>query len=466
MISNYKNIIKITLFSFLIILFHACKKENPIQIVPEKYCWEIDNWEGLLSDSLLLTQEEPSIPNIDTLLINWLNDKNNRIDIRSLTSENVEDLKCLKQYLAGRSLVQLGESSHGTKEYNLIKTRLIKFLHEKMGFDVIAFESGFFECFYTSENINEYSSEQAINYSIFDEWWTEEVLELFEYIKQTQSTEHPLILSGFDCQTSGYNPNNRSDELFKMLSKIDSLYAEEAFTFDNYILTYRINSGYYLIAHEESITTQYLEIISFFDQHIDQLISHYPEKEYYPVFIKQSIYSTIAGIKQKIAIANNNWGEGFYIRDSAMAANVSFLKEELFPDKKIITWAHNYHIEHNIDDLIHTTNMGNWLVEKYRDDLYTIGLYMLRGKTTSGKNMEIIDVELPSTSNSLESILYHVRKKHLFIDVLNHPNNDGNRWMYNTISTKISGYSEEEMIIKNEYDGIIFIDTSSVPDYL
>lgn len=444
----------------------ACQKDKPIQVVPVKYCWEIDNWEGLLSDSLLLTQVEPLIPNVDTLFINWLSDKNNRIDIRSLTSENFEDIKCLKQYLTGKNLVQLGESSHSTKEYNLIKVRLIKFLHEEMGFDVIAFESGFFECFYTYENINEYSSEQAINYSIFDEWWTDEVLELFEYIKQTQSTEHPLILCGFDCQMSGYNPKKRSDELFEMLSKIDSLYAEEVFTFDNYILTYRINSSYYLIANEESIKTKYLEIISFIDQNIEELIGNYPDKKYYPVFIKQSIYSTIAFIRKKIATAENNLGKGFYIRDSAMGANVNFLKEELFPDKKIIIWAHNYHIEHNIDDLTHIKNMGSWLVEKYRADLYTIGLYMLRGKTTSGKNMDIIDVELPTTTNSLEAILYYVRKKYFFIDVLNHPYNDGNKWMYYTISTKISGYAEEKMIIKNEYDGIIFIDTSSVPDYL
>ena len=127
----------------------ACQKDKPIQVVPVKYCWEIDNWEGLLSDSLLLTQVEPLIPNVDTLFINWLSDKNNRIDIRSLTSENFEDIKCLKQYLTGKNLVQLGESSHSTKEYNLIKVRLIKFLHEEMGFDVIAFESGFFECFFS-----------------------------------------------------------------------------------------------------------------------------------------------------------------------------------------------------------------------------------------------------------------------------------------------------------------------------
>ena len=33
------------------------------------------------------------------------------------------------------------------REFNHAKVRLIKFLHQQMGFDVIAFESGLFECF-------------------------------------------------------------------------------------------------------------------------------------------------------------------------------------------------------------------------------------------------------------------------------------------------------------------------------
>jgi erythromycin esterase len=453
----------------------ACQKDKPIPVVPipvmpEKNCWEIDNWEGLLSDSLLFTQEEPLIPNTDTSFISWLNNKNNRIDIRSLTSENFDDLRCLKQYLNDKSLVQLGESSHGTKEYNQIKVRLIKFLHEELGFDVIAFESGFFECYYTYEILNNYTDEEALNNSIFSfVWGTEEVLELYKYIKQTQSTEHPLILSGFDCQRSGDNYDKRPNFLYDMLSKIDTLYAAEVLTFDNYFLTTGIYNNNYLVSNEDTIKSKYLEIILFIEQHIEQLVSYYQEKTLYPIFIKQSINSTLAEIDHRIAYIENDEEEQYYVRDSAMASNISFLKEELFPDKKIIIWAHNYHIAHDRDQKAwysNAKNMGNWLVQKYREELYTIGLYMLRGKTRTDYDWSIIDVELPTTSYSLESILYHSRKKYMFIDILNHPYEKGNEWMYYTITAKSSGFADEEMIIKDEYDGIIFIDTSTVPDYL
>lgn len=37
----------------------------------------------------------------------------------------------------------LGEASHGVAESNWAKVRLIKFLHQQLGFDVVAFESSF-----------------------------------------------------------------------------------------------------------------------------------------------------------------------------------------------------------------------------------------------------------------------------------------------------------------------------------
>ena len=74
-------------------MYSCTKDEQPTLIETQKACWEIDDWTGLLTDSLMLTEEEPSIPEVDPAYLEWLNDKNNRVDIRSLTSENFEDLK-------------------------------------------------------------------------------------------------------------------------------------------------------------------------------------------------------------------------------------------------------------------------------------------------------------------------------------------------------------------------------------
>lgn len=47
----------------------------------------------------------------------------------------------IKPILKDKRIVSLGEASHGASEYNSVKVRIVKFLHEQMGDSVIAFES-------------------------------------------------------------------------------------------------------------------------------------------------------------------------------------------------------------------------------------------------------------------------------------------------------------------------------------
>jgi len=62
-------------------------------------------------------------------------------------NDDFADLQFLKTVVGDRRLVQLGESGHGVAEFDSSKVRLVKFFHEQMGFDVMAFESSIYECF-------------------------------------------------------------------------------------------------------------------------------------------------------------------------------------------------------------------------------------------------------------------------------------------------------------------------------
>ena len=55
------------------------------------------------------------------------------------------DLKPFADAIGYARIVALGEQTHGGREEYLLKTRLLKFLHEKMGFDVLLLESGFYD---------------------------------------------------------------------------------------------------------------------------------------------------------------------------------------------------------------------------------------------------------------------------------------------------------------------------------
>ena len=76
----------------------------------------------------------------------WI--KNNAIEVRTISSndEDFSDLESLKKIIGDTRVVLLGEQSHGGGTTYEAKVRLIKFLHQEMGFEVMAFESGMFDC--------------------------------------------------------------------------------------------------------------------------------------------------------------------------------------------------------------------------------------------------------------------------------------------------------------------------------
>src|SRR4028119_791157 len=74
--------------------------------------------------------------------------KEHAISIRSVqpSDEDFSDLQPLRNVFGDAQVVLLGEQTHGDGTTFLAKTRLIKFLHQQMGFDVLAFESGLYDC--------------------------------------------------------------------------------------------------------------------------------------------------------------------------------------------------------------------------------------------------------------------------------------------------------------------------------
>ena len=49
-------------------------------------------------------------------------------------------------------------------------------------------------------------------------------------------------------------------------------------------------------------------------------------------------------------------------------------------DRKILVWAHNFHVQHDATELAPpSVNMGYHVARRHRDELYTIGLFMYWG---------------------------------------------------------------------------------------
>ncbi len=225
-IHTYMRVSYYTILAFfcLVLLMTSCEENvapTPIDTNPPPV------------DTRLETPEDPLAPFVSEEEISWIQEHHEPVS--SLSASEYTDLQFLKPLLENKRIVQLGESGHGVRQYNQAKTRLIIFLHQEMGYNVLAFESGLYECFFTQKNLIKNSSgREMMQNSIFSVWSTNEVEELFTYIAETQNTANPIILAGFDIQFSSVSGSEKRGTFFyDLIEGLDSAYAKSIQLLDN-----------------------------------------------------------------------------------------------------------------------------------------------------------------------------------------------------------------------------------------
>ena len=369
----------------------------------------------------------------------------NIIPIKSLESDDYKDSLFLKEILQDKRIVMLGENNHFVSEYNKLKTRIIKFLHDEMDFKVIAFESGIAECSaveYYKDSLNE--KEILLN-SVY--WKNPENLELSEYIKKNK-----LHIIGFDPQRSSDIYPNYLKEYFK---KVYPKIAEFAYNTDT--ITKSFISKYNIYNRNIIRNSEYEKKKIILKSNYNSLIS----------IIKDSIDYNRRNTESKIIIKSlenriNNLNffdkkDAQKIRDKYMAENIEWIINELYKDEKIIIWAANFHIaKHNSN----TDVLGEFLSDKTIEDSYIISLYMYSGTTGNYRN-EQLTVITPN-ENSLEAILSCANYKISFLDLTPYKKNDDDvEWMFNDLETLGWGTFIVKVKLKQAYDAVILIDSVS-----
>ncbi len=145
-------------------------------------------------------------------LVNILKDEMQVLSVNSLSWTD-EDLRWLDP-MAGKSVIALGEATHGTAEFFNAKHRIFKYLVENHGYKVFAFEADFGESIFINEAVQEGSTDQidALMKSKmhFWTWKTEEVKDLLEwmceYNKGLPESERVQYM-GVDCQFNTHHPD-------------------------------------------------------------------------------------------------------------------------------------------------------------------------------------------------------------------------------------------------------------------
>jgi erythromycin esterase len=260
----------------------------------------------------------------------------------------------------------------------------------------------------------------------------------------------------------------------RVVGVLDPIYASEVATFDaQFIDRIQREGPAYARDDEARLVAFYSRLAAFLETNREGLADAFPG-DASPRVAERVAWSTVKLVQLLRSYENNPDDvspEGHMaIRDRAMADNLTFLAREMYPDKKIIVWAANIHVRHaNAATTWVFPTMGQWLQERFRDELYTIGLYPNRGQVPGGRTLFNID---PAEPGTMERLLSDAGSSQLFVDLLHQSRENGTAWMFEPMLSRDAAISGPQAMLpvlivpREQYDGLLFIDRVSAPRFI
>lgn len=285
----------------------------------------------------------------------------------------------------------------------------MKFLHQEMGFDVLAFESGLYDCHRAWQSFQDGTDPlDAARQGVFGIWTqSAQTRNLWEYLSSYSNSAKPLELAGFDCQFTGSaSREHLIDDLDDLASKL-CMPTEN----DDWIAFRRLVQDAVDGKSESKIVNRSVVTIDLLLEKLDQPTDRL--SDYQRMFWRQLIRSTSEYLSRPKPTNGSSIGEQINLRDELMAKNLLWLSEKAYPKRKIIVWAASFHIARNVNALnplsqeinyADTMPMGQHVFESLKEKAYSIGFTAYEGNfgTWFGHPAPIE----PAPSGTLERLCY------------------------------------------------------------
>lgn len=401
--------------------------------------------------SFLLTNY--TLPNDENEKISELKKYVKVIESISPKDTSFTDLEFLRETLKNKDIVMLGEQTHSDGATFLAKSRLIKYLHQNLGYDVLIYETGLYDTENLWENLKNNSPDKPVDFSkaLYPFWCeNQENEELLNYILKNIGKGNEMEIAGLDVQFSGRIKNHERDSLLtQYLDSKPQINAEDFPSFFSIKHRYNYYANKWMA---KRLTETKRDSILKDIQSINKIFALDSKQNK-----EDSLYTRF--FKNIETLYNYSWnydrGEDmrFQIRDSAMAENFICLKENKFKNRKVIIWAANLHISY--DNNIYTpilssfTSMGEYIKKKYGERCYSINF-------TSFSNTENLSNSNKLYSNkSVEYLLNQLNNPYLYFDFneIDSTSYLQNKFVMNC-NQRLSLYAEWSKIT----DGVFYID--------
>lgn len=376
------------------------------------------------------------------------------VQIHSDNGGRFSNLENLNENFEGVRVVTLGEQTHFDGATFDAKIQLVKYLHEKLGFNILAFESGYFDCSKAAELLAQRKSKGILKEAVFGVWDNQSLAELEEYILYTQKTSAPLIVTGFDSQFSGsLSKKYLFDDLSAYLKNIHAsgiINDPDWVNFRSALQRQIKYSNFYKkpSAIDTSLIGKFVRKISDFISNNAQAANQKENGFWLKV---------LSNLRNDSKRRSSN--ENF--RDSIMAENLLNLVEQRFKGDKIICWGATSHFIYNqkaIRSREYETfiPMGEYLHQKLDKTLFTIGFTSYKGKAGS-----IITHQLKEPPK--ESYEGQLRKKGFAYAFTSFRKTIANEEIDADIESRLLGNRFQFMDLSHVVDGIFYIETAYPP---
>lgn len=307
------------------------------------------------------------------------------------------DLLPFAQAIGQARVVALGEQTHGGAEEFLLKTRLVKYLHEKMGFDVLLLESGFYDMGRLAVRMEqgEKLDDMAPGSVFYMYAKSAEGRTLLQYLDQQRALGKPMAFAGIDSQHSG------ALSISDLLPGLQAFLASQA-------PALAAGPGWdaYQQAAQPLFTMQRAApaaaVRAGFERHAAAIDSA----------LCASQDATVGGagwwcrVNRSVqAQAATYWSDGAnYQRDNAMGDNAVWLADTLFKGKKVIVWAHTIHVAKGFQRTPDQLQAGEVMARHWGADYKVAQFTAADGEVVEFASMQPFKVPKPAPG-SLEARL-------------------------------------------------------------
>ncbi|RAU82399.1 erythromycin esterase family protein [Pontibacter arcticus] len=392
----------------------------------------------------------------------------------TITKES--DLNSLIEEVGDARIVMLGEASHGTSEYYTWRTAITKKLMQEKGFNFVAVEGDWPECYTINRFIKGYAdsgTKIADVLQVYKRWptwmWANwETAALVEWLRDFNHIRNGAEKVGF-YGLDVYSLWESLEQIVNYLDRTDGKAADAARIAINCFEPFNRDPQTYAHATAFVPTDCEKEVIDM----LQRVQRHPPVTGDHEFDFNTEQNALVAVNAEKYYRAMVKGGsDSWNVRDSHMMETLDRLLDLHGPDSKAIVWEHNTHIgdaraTDMADDGMY--NIGQLAREKYgHDQVKLIGFGSYQGTVIAGKSwgatMQKMDVP-PARKGSWEELLHRINSEDKLVfskdlkDVPELQTHIGHRAIGVVYDPKFEQYGNYvPTLIPERYDAFLYFD--------